>query len=145
MKMKIIITILSCILYCQTNTTTPAITNDNMNPTKIKLTINKRIFTATLVNNKTAIGFKSKLPLSIKMVELNGNEKYGELSNPLPTESVNPERIQVGDLMLYGNQTLVLFYKSFNTSYQYTKIGKIDDTKHLYEALGDGNATITIE
>ena len=116
-----------------------------MNPTKIKLTINKRIFTATLVNNKTAIAFKSKLPLSIKMIELNGNEKYGELSNPLPTESVNPERIQVGDLMLYGNQTLVLFYKSFNTSYQYTKIGKIDDTEQLYAVLGDGNATVKIE
>ena len=116
-----------------------------MNPTKIKITINKNIFTATLANNKTANAFKSKLPLSIKMIELNGNEKYGELSNPLPTESINPGRIQVGDLMLYGNQTLVLFYKNLNTSYQYTKIEKIDDVEHLFEALGDGNTTITIE
>lgn len=33
--------------------------------------------------------------------------------------------------MLYGNNCLVVFYKSFNTSYSYTKIGHIDNLSDL--------------
>lgn len=116
-----------------------------MSPVNIKITIGNKIFTASLENNKTAEAFKNSLPLTINMIELNGNEKYGELSNPLPTASKNPGKIDVGDLMLYGNQTLVLFYKSFTTSYSYTNIAKLNHSEMLYEAIGDGNLTIKIE
>lgn len=119
--------------------------NSTMSPVKINITIGNKIFTATLENNKTAAAFKNSLPLTIKMIELNGNEKYGELSNMLPTGSKNPGKIEVGDLMLYGNQTLVLFYKSFTTSYAYTKIGRIDDIEGLTRALGLGDVTIAID
>lgn len=119
--------------------------NTNMSPVNIKITIGNKIFTASLENNKTAEAFKNSLPLTINMIELNGNEKYGELSNPLPTASKNPGKIDVGDLMLYGNQTLVLFYKSFTTSYSYTNIAKLNHSEMLYEAIGDGNLTIKIE
>ena len=33
--------------------------------------------------------------------------------------------------MLYGNNCLVIFYKSFDTSYSYTKIGHIEDLNEL--------------
>ena len=124
---------------------TPISINSTMSPVKINITIGNKIFTATLENNKTAAAFKNSLPLTIKMIELNGNEKYGELSNTLPTGSKNPGKIEVGDLMLYGNQTLVLFYKSFTTSYAYTKIGRIDDIEGLTRALGLGDVTIAID
>ena len=151
------------LLWCFTfYALTPIPIISNMSPTKIKITIGNKIFTATLENNKTAVAFKSSLPLTIKMIELNGNEKYGELSNLLPTGSKNPEKIpikltstellstkydeiEVGDLMLYGNQTLVLFYKSFTTLYAYTKIGRIDDIEGLSRALGLGDVTIAID
>jgi hypothetical protein len=124
---------------------TPIPIISNMSPTKIKITIGNKIFTATLENNKTAVAFKSSLPLTIKMIELNGNEKYGELSKTLPTLSKIPGKIEVGDLMLYGNQTLVIFYKSFATSYAYTTIGRIDDIEGLTTALGLRDVTITID
>lgn len=112
---------------------------------KIKIKVNSKIFTATLSDNNTAKAFKEMLPLTINMVELNGNEKYYDLPNSLPTNSSNPGTIQNGDLMLYGSNTLVLFYKTFSTSYRYTRIGIIDDPSGLAVALGTGNVTITFE
>ncbi len=111
---------------------------------KIKLTVNSLIFTATLLDNNSAKAFKEMLPITINMVELNNNEKYFDLPNSLPTNSSNPQAINSGDLMLYGSKTLVLFYKTFSTSYSYTRLGKIDDTTGLATALGSGNVTITI-
>jgi len=79
------------------------------------------------------------------MVELNGNEKYVDLSRNLPTNAANPGTIQNGDLMLYGSATLVLFYKTFSTSYSYTKLGRIDDVTGLVAALGTGNVIVSFE
>ncbi|MFD2540072.1 cyclophilin-like fold protein [Sphingobacterium chuzhouense] len=110
---------------------------------KIKITVNSQTFTATLLDNNSAKAFKEMLPMTINMVELNNNEKYFDLPNSLPTNSSNPQTINNGDLMLYGSKTLVLFYKTFSTSYSYTRLGKIDDTTGLATALGSGNVTVT--
>jgi len=88
---------------------------------KIKITVNSQTFTATLLDNDSAMAFKEMLPMNINMTELNGNEKYYELPNSLPTNSSNPMSIKNGDLMLYGSNTLVLFYKPFSTSYSYRR------------------------
>ena len=107
--------------------------------------IGSKEFKATLLDNATATGFKAMLPLTINMTELNGNEKYFDLSKNLPTNASIPETINTGDLLLYGSKTLVLFYKTFTTSYSYTKLGKIDNPGGLAEALGTGNVVVTIE
>lgn len=112
---------------------------------KLNITIEKKIFTATLYNNLTAAAFIKELPLTIHMTELNGNEKYYDLPSSLPKNASNPGTIQAGDLMLYGNRTLVLFYKTFDTSYSYTKLGRINDPSGLAAALGSGDVTVTIE
>jgi hypothetical protein len=105
--------------------------------------VGQRTFTATLLNNATATAFKARLPLTLSMRELNGNEKYGELTSGLPTNATNPSTIQSGDLMLYGSGTVVLFYESFRTSYSYTRIGRINNPAGLTVALGTGNVTVS--
>lgn len=85
------------------------------------------------------------LPLTLDMNDFNSNEKVGSLPNSITTTAINPGTIQIGDIMLYGSNRLVLFYETFSTSYTYTRIGKIHDTAGLKAALGSGNVTIKFE
>jgi hypothetical protein len=112
---------------------------------KMKITIGTAVFTATLYDNPSANAFKAKLPLTINMTELNGNEKYYDLPHSLPSNSSVGGNIKVGDLTLYGNNTLVLFYKNFTTSYSYTKLGYVDNPTALASALGNGNVLVKFE
>ena len=125
--------------------TNNADTSSTTATTKMKVTVGANVFTATLADNKTTAAFLTKLPLTLDMTELNGNEKYGDLSGNLLTDASNPGTIQTGDLMLYGSRTLVLFYKTFSTPYNYTRIGRIDDPSGLAAALGAGDATVKFE
>ena len=111
----------------------------------LKVTVGSNVFMATLYSNSTATAFKSLLPMNVNMIELNRNEKYVDLSQDLPVNASNPGTIYTGDLMIYGSSTLVLFYKSFSTSYSYTKIGRIDNVDGLAAAVGSGSVTVKFE
>jgi hypothetical protein len=119
--------------------------NDNAQATKMKITIGTTVFIATLNDNPSADAFIARLPLTINMTELNNNEKYYDLSTNLPTNASIGGNIKVGDLMLHGNNVLVLFYKSFNTSYSYTKLGYIDNPKGFAATLGAENVAVKFE
>ena len=112
---------------------------------KMKISIDSNTFTATLYENETTKALKAMLPITLNMSELNGNEKYFHLSTDLPTNTTNPEIIHEGDLMLWGTNSLVLFYKTFSTSYKYTKIGRIDNPLGLASVVGSGSVTIVFE
>ena len=110
---------------------------------QIKIVAGGKTFLAELENNKTARAFRSKLPATFLMEELNGNEKYHYMDRTLPTNSKRPGTIKAGDLMLYGNDCLVLFYETFKSSYSYTKIGHIKNVKGLKDALGRGDIKVS--
>lgn len=112
---------------------------------KIKIKIGSKTFNATLFDNATANAFKAMLPLTLKMDELNGNEKKYDFLNNLPTDPSNPQTINNGDLMVWRSNTLVLFYKTFPTQYSYTKLGRIDDPSGLEAVVGAGNVTVMFE
>ncbi|MBR3199705.1 MAG: hypothetical protein IKG27_06920 [Bacilli bacterium] len=101
------------------------------NEISVKVNINEEEYTVSLENNETTQSFINILPKEFNMSELNGNEKYVYLDNELPTNPSNIKKINAGDVMLYGNNCLVIFYKSFDTSYSYTKIGHIDNLPDL--------------
>ena len=110
---------------------------------KINIKIGGKTFIAQVPDNKTTAVFLSMLPLTVTMTDLNSNEKYVHLINKLPVSASNPGTIHSGDLMLWGENSLVIFYKTFSTSYRYTRLGRIEDTTGLAEALGTGNVTVT--
>jgi hypothetical protein len=122
--------------------------NVNTNPiigNKMKIKIGKKTYIATLYTNKTTEVLKALLPLNLDMTDLNSNEKKFDLSVNLPTNIEEIGTIHEGDLLLWGDNTIVLFYKGFNTIYKYTKIGKIDDATGLAESVGSGDVTISFE
>ena len=111
-------------------------------PAKMRVIVGDKTFMATLADNATGQAFADRLPLTLDMTELNGNEKYHYLASSLPNSPANPGTIHAGDIMLYGSSCVVLFYKTFQTSYTYTRIGSIDDPTGLAEALGSGAVTV---
>jgi hypothetical protein len=120
--------------------------NDPMKgSTTVKISIGSQAFHAILQLNETTAALLKQLPFTLSMVELNGNEQYAELKQPLPTQAESVGKIQSGDLLLYGNNVLVLFYESFSTPYRYTRIGKVTDTTGLAKALGKGNCQAKFE
>ena len=116
-----------------------------MAQTPINIIVGSKTFTATLADSETGEAFAALLPLSVTMNELNGNEKYNYLSSSLPTDAYRPGTIHAGDLMLYGNNCVVLFYETFNSSYSYTRLGAIDNPSGLAAALGSGDVSVRFE
>lgn len=107
------------------------------------MTIGERRFAITLTNSMAARALTAQLPLSLDMADLNGNEKHAELPKALPMQATQPGTIRSGDLMLYGSTTLVVFYVTFDSSYAYTRLGRVDDPGGLREALGKRSVQIS--
>lgn len=109
------------------------------------LYINDHKYDVRLLQNETADSLLERLPLTVTMNELHGNEKYIYLEQSLPSHSQKIFSIHTGDIMLFNNNCLVLFYEDFQTDYQYTPIGKITNTQNLREDLGKGNVQVIFQ
>ena len=110
---------------------------------KMNIIINNNKYNVTLENNNTVNDLVNLLPLDIEMKDLNSNEKYYYLEKNITSNPTNIKRINKGDIMLYGDNCLVLFYKSFDTTYNYTKIGTLDNTEVLDNL--DNNIKVRLE
>ena len=107
----------------------------------INITVGGKTFTATIEATETGKAFAAKLPLTLDMSDLNGNEKYC-YGVTLPSADKYFSTIAAGDLMLYSGNCVVLFYGSAG-GYSYTRIGKLTSTAGLKDALGSGPVTVT--
>lgn len=123
--------------------------SENMNSQseeiKVNLIVNNKTFSATLDNNETTRELVSMFPITLNMSDLHSNEKYNYLDTSLPTNSSTPSKINAGDIKLYGNNCLVVFYESFSNSYSYTDLGRIDDVNTFVSELGRGSVSIRFE
>lgn len=111
----------------------------------VQMTIDGKSFSVILAESAAAKAFAEMLPMTVTMTELNGNEKYYTLSQSLPVEPFRPGIIRSGDLLLWGGNTVVLFYETFSSPYSYTRLGSIDDPEGLAEAVGSGNVVVSFD
>lgn len=100
-------------------------------------------FTVKLYDNKTAEELYSKLPLKLEMNDM-PHEKYCYLDFSLPKDEEKPRNIVAGDIMLWGDNCIVLFYESFESSYSYTRLGRITNAEGI-ENVMKGGITLVFE
>lgn len=120
--------------------------SDMVNPsTLIAITIDEQEFSAKLYDNETTQAFIKKLPLNINMNDVNSNEKFYGFPDTLPTNSERPGEIHTGDIMLYGDNGLVLFYESLSSNYSYTRIGYVEEAERFAQAVGDSGVHVSFD
>ena len=106
--------------------------------------IGDKEFPFTLKDTAVANELKAKFPLEVDMTNLNGNEIYYNFDSSFTTNTKSVGTINIGDIYLYQSDCLVLFYKTFTTSYQYSEIGSLSSTDGLAEAIGS-KSTVKVE
>ena len=79
-------------------------------------------------------------PVVIQMSDYSGFEKVGSLGTSLPASN-SQITTKSGDIVLYNGNQIVIFYGS--NSWNYTRIGRIDDLSGWEDALGNGDVTVT--
>ena len=109
---------------------------------KYFIRINNIDYSFELKNTEAANQIKNKLPFTHKMTNLNGNEVYYKFDDEFSKNEKSIGNINTGDIYLYQSDTLVLFYKSFSTSYSYTEIGKLVNITDLAQNIGSGDVTV---
>lgn len=121
--------------------------NDMGNDT-IRLTVNGRSFTATLIKNSSTEALKQRLAqgdIRIRMNDYGNMEKVGSLGFSLPRND-RQTTTGPGDLILYQGNSLVIYYDT--NSWNFTRLGHVDGVSTREEMLkllgGTGEITLTI-
>ena len=102
--------------------------------------IGDKTFPFTLKDTTAANQLKEKLPFKVQMTSLNNNEIYYQFNSQFTTDTKSVGTINTGDIYLYQSDYLVLFYKTFSTSYSYSEIGKLTNTNGLADAIGSSSS-----
>lgn len=100
-------------------------------------------FTVTLENNAAVdalVEMMNDSPVTIQMSDYSGFEKVGSLGTSLPTDN-SQTTTNAGDIVLYNGNQIVIFYGT--NSWNYTRIGRVDDLSGWKDALGSGDVTVT--
>ena len=109
---------------------------------KMFIRINDIEFPFQLKSTEAANELKKKLPFTVEMTNYNGNEIYYEFDDKFKKNEKSVGTINVGDIYLYKSDTLVLFYKTFNTQYSYTEIGQLLNTNDLEKIIGSDDIKV---
>ena len=113
--------------------------------TKITVSFGEHTYLATLEDNSSAQAFVELLEekggsMTVDMSDYGSFEKVGPLGTTLPR---NDEQIttSAGDIILYQGNSITVYYAQ--NSWNFTRLGRIDDPSGLKDALGKGDVSIT--
>ena len=110
---------------------------------KLKLRIKDYEFDVTLEENDATyelVEMARNEPITINFEDYGGFEKVGPLGRSLTTDNTRITT-KAGDIVLYQENQIVMFYGS--NTWSYTMLGHVDDLAYWEEALGDGDVAAT--
>jgi hypothetical protein len=114
--------------------------------TAVRVHVGGQAFTAELYDNPTAHDLAARLPLTLRVDDLNGVEKTGRLPFSLTTDGVprgaDPEVNEIG--YYAPGRDLVLYYGDVGYFNGIIRIGRFDDGIQSIGDLPDG-LTVTLE
>lgn len=118
--------------------------NQRSDVMKIRLTLNGKAMTATLLDNATARDFLAMLPLTLTLEDYAQTEKISYLPRKLATAGAPAgSDPSVGDITYYapwGN--LAIFYRDFGYSRGLIQLGRVDSGIEALNVLGTLKVTI---
>jgi hypothetical protein len=129
--------------YGADNTTTKP--SDNM---KIRLKVEDRVITATLIDSKTTRDFVSLLPLALTMNDLFRREKFAHLPRAISEDGQRTHTYQVGDVAYWSpGDTVAIFYRHDGQKIPnpgIIHIGKIDSGVDALNVPGSVKVTVEL-
>jgi hypothetical protein len=117
------------------------------NTMQIRVTVNGKTITATLIDSETTREFVSLLPLTLTMNDLFGREKFGHLPRAISEGEKRTRTYEVGDVIYWSpGPDVAMFYRHDGQSIPSPGIivmGKIDSG--VEELNVPGSVKVTIE
>ena len=122
------------------------VSNERVESMQIRIKVEDKVITATLIASKTTRDFISLLPLILTLEDYAGTEKISDLPRRLSTEDApSGSDPSVGDIAYYapwGN--LAIYYRDFGYSNGLVILGKIDRDMEVFNAPGSVKVTIEL-
>lgn len=112
---------------------------------KFQIDVGGTTFEGTFASTEAAAELERRLPLTLNMSDLSGNEKYYKTGQNFPGSDESPSELHAGEIWIYSGDYVVLFYEDHaNPGYRYQFVGSLDDPAGLAEAVGSGGIQVTI-
>lgn len=115
---------------------------------KIRLRVNDKIVTATMIDSKTTQDFISLLPLTLDMNDLFRREKYAHLPKTISTEGARAHTYEVGEIVYWSpGPDIAIYYRQDGEGIPnpgIIVIGKIDSGVESLNLAGSVKVTIEL-
>ena len=108
---------------------------------KWNIEVNGRTFIAAAEENEAAAVLTELMPLTVSLSDYAGFEKVGAIGKRLPAND-RRTTTKPGDIVLYVRDQIVMFYGT--NTWEYTRLGHIEDLTGWAEALGSGDVTAVL-
>ncbi len=115
---------------------------------KIRLRVEDKIITATLIDSKTTRDFISLLPLKLTMSDLFRREKYGHLPRTISTDGKRTHSYEVGNIVYWSpGHDVAIYYRHDGERIPepgIIVIGKADSGVEILNVSGSVKVTIEL-
>ena len=111
----------------------------------VEVVVNNKSFTLDLDDNKTAQSFLELLPIELATDDVNCNEKFCLIANPITSQPKKFCQLESGALLLFQTHALTFIYEDCESCYRFSKIGQIRNLEGFKESMSGKHVLISFE